>query len=284
VKTDDPKPIKEPNSEGVGSMPARVWAVVYQLLPRSLQEVHKQGLTRWVAYLVFALLVAPLLIVLLTSVWLGLARDSWIPGVQGLRNAYVSQIRQGFGVDDSISHRVAALDSLISNRVEERERVQNTLLDYLQVVEFGLEPDSPARDRSSVKNYNIRLKKRQRVRVELNYVGSEPLTQANCIYKTGNRSQDPILSIQIGTKQWSCPETHGPKAACGATLNEDWWKDPGNVPDDTAEGEDVVVVVTFRPKPEFRATCGLLKAEGYIAVFKGLVPHPSITGPISAKQ
>jgi hypothetical protein len=228
---------------------ARLRGVVTIFLPKRLQELYKQGLLLTALALVLIVVVLPLLVAFLAAFWLSLARASNVAVIQSLRQSYVEQIRDGFGIDEQVA---------------ENSRVQNARLDYLQALDFDLGPDGSG-VASPIKNVNLQVQRGQRLVLTLNEVSLNVPDDACRITESDTRGD--LLDVAIGRKAFTaCEETHTRVGGCVAELDAGAWKEYAG--EFRGRDPDVASVLKFERSAGIRQSCGVLHVEGTIAIFK----------------
>lgn len=208
--------------------------VLLRLVPKPLAEIIERGLLRAFLLLVAGVLVLPLTVVLLAAILLSAAADSNIPGIRGLRVAYLDLINKGFSIEE-----VAARS--------------NVRLDYLQLFEYDLGPRNPS------KEIRLGLNIGQKAAIDIRLVRFIADSPECTIPETDLE----LLQISLGGQSLRTltQDSSGTTISIGAP----WWQRHGS---EFGE-DDLVQRLTFRLADAPRhLACGKVHIEGGVQVYK----------------
>jgi hypothetical protein len=236
------------------SVGSRLAALGGIFLPGPMKEAYKAGLLPLLGAVVLGFVVFPLVIAFLAAFWLSLAKNSNIPLLQSLHHSYVSEIQQGFSMDDVVNQSA---------------NEQNTRLDYLHAIDFaiGRGGESPT--------IPIRLVKGQRVFLSLTRVVVNPpaATADSCVFTPPSGT---LLDVSLGEQHFtSCPEVvTQTTGGCNADLRGDQWKKFLDVFTPTDDARRLGTDMTFSRAKGLESSCGVLHVQGSLTVYKDVDKVP----------
>lgn len=248
---------KTPPDGAKSSLVERLKTLGSIFLPGPMKEAYKAGVLPLLGVIIFAFVVAPLVVAFLAAFWLSIAKNSNIPFLKSLHQAYVTEIQQGFSIEDV---------------VDQNTTEQNTRLDYLQLIDFALENggDSPT--------YPIQLIRGQHAVLQFNYVLlNTPRTTVTapggpaCVFEDPGPNAN-LLDVFIGSQKLkSCPQVATRVGGCTADLGADEWT---KFKDEFDHGDDpkkLVATLTLSRASTLQASCGVLHVHGSLTVYKDVV-------------
>jgi hypothetical protein len=239
--------------EATGSLGSRLLAVLRIFLPAPIQEAHKQGLLPLLGYVVFALVVFPLVVAFLAAFWLSMAKSSPYEWLRSLHQSYVQEIQRGFSINEVVERTAAA---------------QNLRLDYLQLIEFTLD------DQDIPRTYPIHVMKGQRAALQMTEVVPNPLKVSNCTFSAPKLGVD-VLNISIGRKVFkACPQVITKVGGCTAELGASEWDKFADEFEPGGTGQQVVTDLTFARAPSLSSSCSTLNVQGTLMVYKDVFEMP----------
>jgi hypothetical protein len=212
--------------------------VVVGLLPGTLKSIVEKGLLRALLVIIAVVVVLPPLVVLLAAFWLRMLGKVDGSTANALRTAYLQVITEGFSIEE-----IAARS--------------NVRLDYLQLFEYELRPKFVP-----VKELRLSLEPRQKAEIDFRLVTFTADTPS-C---TLPENDVELISVFLGEQ---LIRTLRQESNTTIRIGRNWWQEHGARFDE----DDLVQRLSFRLTDQAKQfTCGRVRIEGSVRVFKDLLP------------